>query len=344
MRTQDGLDRTERDNMRTFCRVTGADFEVMQSPDVTRQYRFSPTLKIRTDFPPALGIRRMGRFGNNLRQILHAVHVAKSIGAARLYIGEVNIGRFTVPWAFGNLWLIPSPPPRDEPVLQGTFFYRNAFKNLFDKFDGARALAVVSGVITPMLRNRWGCSNAKAEDVLHIHIRSGDTFSGRSVHPKYVPPPVAYYLSAVRLFQMRFRWPKIVIVVEDSRNPSVAMVYRALRSQGLSVSLFCCDFERTVRELLSATNLVTSVGSFATMTALASEHITSVYGFKNIAHRDTFIAKGIDITMVLDGVGDYIPQGTWANTPWQVHQVLNYPASALRYVKCLPRPPLNLQQ
>jgi len=325
------------ENLRRFCLATGADFSVMQSRDRTQQYRFHTAGRIWTGPSPALRILRTGRFGNNLRQILHAVHVALSIGAHKLYIDEVNVGHVASPWGFCNLLLVPFPPPQTEPILTGTFFYRNAFKRLFGKFDGARSLMIVSGVIAPMMVNRWGLGTANAEDVLHIHIRSGDTFSSKLVHPNYVPPPLAYYLSAVRLFQVRYRSPKIVIVVEDLLNPCAERLYRALKYEGLDVVFFCNDFEDTVRELLTATHLVTSVGLFAAMIALASTHIRSIYGFLEITDRETFVAKGTDVTLVTDCGGAYIRPGTWRNSTEQVRQILEYPAAALGYWQSSPR-------
>jgi hypothetical protein len=329
----DRVDLVGFENLRRFCLATGADFQVMKSRDPTQRYRFHTGGRIWTGLPPALRILRNGRFGNNLRQILHAVHVATSIGAKQLYIDEVNVGQFASPWAFEDLLLIPFPPSSTEPVLTGTFFYRNAFKRLFGKFDGARSLMVLLGVIAPMLDSRWGRGTNHAEDVLHIHIRSGDTFSTRSVHPNYVPPPLAYYLSAIRLFQMRYRSPKIVIVVEDLLNPCAEGLYRVLRYEGFDVAFFCNDFEHTVGELLTATHLVTSVGLFAAMIALASTHIRSIYAFHEITDRDTFAAKGTDVTLICDCFGAYIRRGTWRNSAEQIRQVLEYPAAALRYWK-----------
>lgn len=305
----------------------------MTSSDPAQRYRFNTGGQAWDGRAPALRVLRLGRFGNNLRQLLQAVHVACCIGSPRLYMDQVNLGHATSPWAFGDLRLIPFPPLASDTVVTGSFFYRNAFKRLFGKFDGKNALRVLSDVIQPMLRHRWGSITAGSDRVLHIHIRSGDTFAGRSVHPAYVPPPLSYYLSAIRIFQAKCHAPKVVLVAEDLCNPCVAHLVHALRTQHLPVSVFSEDFEHTVVELLSARHLVMSVGLFASMIALASANIRSICAFNEIVDRGTFVAKGTDMTVIHDCAGSYMRPGTWANTPAQLKQLLAYPITALRYSK-----------
>ena len=59
------------------------------------------------------------------------------------------------------------------------------------------------------------------QSLLHLHIRSGDIFAATSPNPWYVPPPLSYYKLAIRHFRRLHPNPKIILVIEDRRNPCI---------------------------------------------------------------------------------------------------------------------------
>ena len=278
--------------------------------------------------PDALRILPYGRFGNNIRQIANATHVAKVLGARTIYVGEVNIGLLTAPLTFEDIALIPSAPPRHERIMSDTFFDRSAFAKLFSGFEGERQLAIMSAVIAPILGNRWRAGPRATDDTLHIHIRSGDIFS-MTVHPDYVPPPLAYYTHAIRDFQKTCAQPKIVLMFEDERNPCIRPLREMLRANGVEFCERGDDFEATVGELLCARNLVASVGTLVPMIALASTNIRRLYAFRDVPSFRTFVAKRTVVVRVRD-VGDaYIARKNWTNSADQFRQINDYPEAAL---------------
>jgi hypothetical protein len=313
-------------NLRLFCRAIGADFEVVRR----HHYRLYTGGKKWTGESPALSISPSGRFGNNIRQIIHAVQLAMAIRATTLYVGEVNVGNLASPWLVAGLALIPFSAPPNKTVLRGTFFRHDVFKRQFSGFDGARLLTIMDSVVAPMLRNRWSSGSARAHDVLHIHIRSGDIFTAKHVHPNYAPPPVAYYQRVIRHFRRLCHNPKIILVIEDRHNPCVNPLCDIVSRQNLALYICECDLNFTISELLSARNLVTSVGTFATMIALASAHLSRVYAFREIWDRGAFLAKGTKVILVGDAHGSYIPRNAWRNTADQLRQMIGYPETALQ--------------
>ena len=317
-------------SLRLFCHAIGVDYEVASGYPDWGHYRLDVEGREWGGEPPALTILPFGRFGNNISQIIHAGHLARSIGSTKIYIDKVNIGALASPLILGGLCFNPLPPPRSETVLSGNFFYPEAFLRQFSGFDGAQRSAIASVIITPMLRTRWSDSPKKSEDVLHIHIRSGDIFAARRVHSAYVPPPLSYYKYAVRHFQQIYPKPKIVLVFEDRHNPCIGPLYDIFNGEGLALSMFGGDFDTAVGELLSARTLITSVGWFAPMIALASTNIRRVYAFRETYNQDSFLAKGTNIVLVRDADGRYIQQDAWANSPDQINQMIDYPEAALR--------------
>ncbi len=319
-------DQLSRRNLRIFCAATGADFDAGPTHDL---YKFEVPGRAWDGTAPAIRILPLGRFGNNILQTINAIHVANVIGSKNLYLDLVNIGAIDRLWETADLILSPFAPPPNEAILCGSFFYRTTFKCFFVDFEGSQ-LAIVSNTIGPMLRNRWRNICTTPDHALHIHIRSGDIFTAKKPHPNYVPPPLSYYKKAISHFQQLFRKPEIVIVAEDWNNPYIDPLCDFLRQRELAIHFRGDDFEDAVGALLSAKNLITSVGTFAPMIALASNCIRRVYAFRQLTNRSTFLAKGTNVTLVRDRRRQYIARDAWANTPNQLRQMIDYPEEALQ--------------
>jgi hypothetical protein len=317
----------DRRNLYRFCHAIGVDFDLADETttgDAINSYRLKAGGRDWTGEMPAVKIRRFGRFGNNIRQIINAAHVTEAIGAERLYIEEVNVGALVSEWRQGGICFRPFPPPADELVLTGPFFYRDCFRRFFAGFDGADQLRVVSDIIAPMLRCRWGEVKGSAEDVLHIHIRSGDNFRAGGVHRSYVQPPLAYYRTVIDHFAQTKCTPKIVLVFEDRSNPCVDALCAALGNRSIAYSMLCSGFENAVDALLSARTLVIGFGTFAPMIGLTSTHLRRLYAFRAVPNRLTFAAKRTEIFVGRDA-GDYIAPNTWRNSPDQLRCMIDYP-------------------
>jgi hypothetical protein len=319
-------DQIDRRNLRLFCAAVGADFELCSTRD---PYQLDTCGQIWDGTAPAIRILPSGRFGNNICQLIHAFHIAKLIGSKMLYLDRANVGAIDSIWESAGLFLSPFCPAQGEMLFSGRFFSRSPFKPHFVGFDGPQLVNIATNIVAPMLRHRWRDIATAQDHVLHIHIRSADIFTGERPNSWYVPPPLAYYKKAIADFQLLVREPEIIIIAEDWNNPCIHPLYAFLLSRGFTVRNGGSDFERAVRELLSATSLITSVGTFARMIALTSNCIRRVYAFRDIPDRLSFVAKGVALALVLDPSGRYIARNSWRNAPGQVRQIIDYPETVL---------------
>jgi hypothetical protein len=321
----------ERSNLRRFCMVAGIDFDIaaQRNGNGTSSYCFESGGREWSGEPPVFWIQSAGRFGNNIQQIIHATHVAESIGVNRIYIQEVNVGMLRSNWRLADISFSPFAPWPGGPVFSGTFFYRDCFRRLFSRFDGQKLLCIVARVIAPMLRRRWPAVKTSAEDVLHIHIRSGDIFAPGGSHWAYVQPPLAFYRQVLRHFARAHGSPKVVLVFEDRCNPCVDALCDFLESWGVSYAEECSTFEQAVEELLSARNLVMGFGTFAPMIGLVSSHLRRIYSFRSVISVQSFAAKGTEVLVGHDA-GDYTAPDSWQNSLEQLRRMIEYPDECLR--------------
>jgi hypothetical protein len=316
-------------NLRRLCEELRADFEIASGAKRGGRnedgYRLLSTAEYRAGALSGVAVRRFGRFGNNLRQIVHATFFAEATGARRVHVDGVNVGRLARAETFRGIEFVPEPPAAGaDAVLVGRFFDTDAFRRLFSKLDAPRRWQIVSGYVGPMLSRRWGDVPPVGDDVLHIHVRAGDVF-GKRVHRAYVQPPMAFYRAVLRHFSRVRRSPRVVLVYEDRGNPCVDALCALLARDRLDFALHHADFDGAVLEMLSATNLAVGTGTFAPMIALVAPRLRRLYAFRQATEHTTFRAKGVEVLVARDVGGGYIRQGEWQNTEEQRARMLDYP-------------------
>jgi hypothetical protein len=277
----------------------------------------------------AIRILRFGRFGNNVIQLLQAIHIARKIKTERIYIGEVNIGNLTVPFRHAGLELIPSVTPEaQELVLTGHFYHRFCFGHLFSDFDDKLRLAIMADYIRPMMAGV--CVDAAgSSDVLHIHIRSGDIFENSGNHTGYVQPPLAYYAQVIRHAALNFCISKVVLVFEDKKNPCVDALVNYLSLSPLRFETHSGCMHDDLRVLASARHMAVGITSFAPLIGLIFNNLLTIYGFRILPFRSLFNAQCVRSFVVKDVAGQYIHSGEWHNTKEQRRRMLQYPFAAL---------------
>src|ERR1700684_3091988 len=85
-------------NLRRLCEELGADFRIASGEARSiDKYHVLTASDYQAGSLSAIAIRRWGRFGNNLRQILHATFLAGVVGVRRIHVNEVNVGRLRAP-------------------------------------------------------------------------------------------------------------------------------------------------------------------------------------------------------------------------------------------------------
>jgi len=132
-----------------------------------------------------------GRFGK-IRQIINAVRIARVTWLGwpsaqnGVYLDEVNVATFVLPWTLDGLSFIPFPPP--PTALSDTFRYRVAFGCQLSGFDEKQKLATISAINAPMVHNRWD-DGRKSQTMYCISTSDPATYSrlGRSTRGTILP-------------------------------------------------------------------------------------------------------------------------------------------------------------
>jgi hypothetical protein len=279
----------------------------------------------------ALVLRRGGRFGNQVIQLLNALQVACVTGARTLFIDNVNplglegtvkIGELTFSadaWKGGP-----------EKVLEGSFFYREDLGDLLRSITSER-LRLVRTYLDPLFAPVLDRIGPQDPSTLHVHIRSGDLFSGSNVHPGYPQPPLTYYQTCIEHARLRSAVESVVVVNEDDANPTVGALAAWLDSKGIRYRTQSGTFSEDLAELLSARTMVASFGTFCDAIGLLSRNIQHYYSFRTTRYWAEMLAKGATFGQVVDSdEGPYIAVGSWQNTEAQRQEMLTYPARSLR--------------
>jgi hypothetical protein len=198
-------------------------------------------------------VETYGRFGNNIQQLIHAIHVAKHLQSSTI--------NFNFPGFHINRILLGAPR-WDEPKLKHTFFKFDDLQNLHPdcktlselSFKTIRSYAMT--YIYPLLRYRpdgFKIMKLDPKTTLCIHVRSGDIFRDKP-HPGYMPPPLDFYKKCIQ----SQKWESILVLYQDDRNP----VVQALRKEYPAAFFSSLSLEKTINLLLEAENIVGSIGSF----------------------------------------------------------------------------------
>ena len=145
-----------------------------------------------------------------------------------------------------------------------------------------------------------------SDDVLVIHIRSGDIFE-KNKYPGYVQNPVSYYLPLIQ------KYKECLIVTEQKRNNPVIpylLKYDNVKIQSL-------DKFTDFNTIYSAKNLATSgVGTFPIAAALLSTNL------KNFYYSNYFLTEHLNPKMLRNKkvnhfkleILNYIPHNKWENS------------------------------
>jgi hypothetical protein len=275
---------------------------------------------------------RFGRLGNQVKQILQAIHFARRHGIGRIHLDSANPGGLRQAMRIGGLEFHPEPADfTDGPDLQAHMFFRAAFPRSFADLDGPAMLRIAEDYIRPLM-GRFAAAPPRTAPTLHIHLRSGDLFATARPHGLYVQPPLAFYQLAVRDAVARLGVRQVVMIHEDEGNPCVGALRGWLAGEGIACFSQSGTLEADIGEMLAAENLVIAFGTFALPTFLLSERLRHVHAFRMLPNTEFLRARGVAWRVVEDAAGGYIQPGSWRNTPQQRATMLDYPCANLRFV------------
>lgn len=259
-----------------------------------------------------------GRFGNNAQQLLNA-----------LYVFDVNGWSFFSP---DNTIIYPIRIDRGhyQPFCNPFFFH------VPSQTGQGRAHFDSNVAELKTTRRKYGAEifknlkvkpfNPLDEDMVVIHIRSGDIFSRPNYyHPViscYVQNPLKYYLDIIK------RYSKVMVISEDYENPISRELYERLKGQ-TNIIFLSLSFEETIKLLLASKNIAGSgVSSFVPACAAISPNIKRLHcsdiKMDEILNYTDLQGQDIEVEVTHIDQNRYIKCGQWKNTTEQWELMLNY--------------------
>jgi hypothetical protein len=239
-------------------------------------------------------LEQYGRFGNNVQQLLHAIHVAKTQGHSKI--------RFLFP-GFGKQELVLGPRIPGEKTVTSTCF---SFPTEAEYPTWSQCKDYAALVKPLVLREPPSFTNEQLSQDLFVHIRGGDVF-GPSPHNLYVQPPLAYYLA---IFSKHVNL-RVHLICEDIRNPVVG----ALEKRGYPVYLL--PLKQTIAVFLHAAHIVAGFGTFVPALSLLGNP-TCLY----VPAHET--CRMVSPGAIRASIPNYIPVGEWRGSEEQRQFMLTY--------------------
>jgi hypothetical protein len=238
-----------------------------------------------------------GRTGNNILQIIRAVHYAILNNHIQIRFPKHSLLKEDTILIEGN--------SKNNDIIKDTFF--NLKKHELNDPEPYIMREYYQRYLAPIdaINNMYtGIDNDTNE--LYIHIRSGDIFS-KSPHSCYVQPPLYYYKNIMN------KYNNINIVFEDNVNPCVNMILSEKNVINKSGS-----FIHDLITLSNAENLVIGFGTFGLMIYFMNKNIKNLYIPKYFLDESNISGNwGENINVNIVELLDYIPVGSWKNTPEQ---------------------------
>ena len=213
-----------------------------------------------------LDLVRQGRWANNVLQLLQATTMANLAQIDKIYVPEdfmmLQNGFITE----NGIKIIKSRPPAGLKCIRAKFFFR---------FPGIPRINASNIHWFREQYMRQFPNISLGDDVLVMHVRSGDIFSLKRkwAYFNYEQPPCKYYKDVME----RRNWSSVILLAQDNANPCVDYLIKcgALYQQRPVLE------DLTV--MLNAKALVTAKGTFGMAVALLSYHLRELFTFNNEA-------------------------------------------------------------
>jgi len=235
-----------------------------------------------------------GRFGNNVQQFINAIAIAEH--------KNIPIVKYRFPNFSNNTLRIQYDTKRDlnYSKLSDTFY------NIPDPLEFKEKQRIARKYLLPILK--YYKLPTRFEDyytsALFVHIRSGDLFKNKVVHPDYTQPPLAYYTKIFSMEQDR----KILVFYEDDANP----VVNALKKLYPSAEFYSVPLVVLITIFMNAQHIVNNVGTLIQSIVCFNTNVKKIYSTSKIIPNKTIL---IDLP-------NYIR--IWKNTEEQRSMMLTY--------------------
>ena len=259
-----------------------------------------------------------GRFGNNIQQISNAIFYCKENEFDFISPDNSLINSFNI--KFGDIYCpsklyffhIPSQIGNGIPdYIVGDI----------DKLRSDRRV-ICRDIIYNFLKIDFNKIVDLGEDVIVLHIRSGDIFSRKNYYcpvvSNYLQNPLSYYINIIKGYR------EVIVVTEDYENPVISVLekYENVEVRILSES-------QSIELILSSRNIVTSgVSSFGIACVLLSRNIKRLYCsnlyLDEVLNYKNFIDGDVEVIVSNIDQDRYIEWDEWLNTDEQRKLMIDY--------------------
>ena len=209
-------------------------------------------------------------WANQMIRLAHAIVIARCLKIPKVQL-EIPLGFPSSFWCAGVQ--IEALSEEDQsPGIRGSFFYNKTFGPLL------KGSELLPSDILRELSGEFALSKGKRKnpDALTVHIRSGDVYSRRKVHADYGQPPFAF----IKAVLGHREWTGVTLVCEDERSPVLRRTEKYLSKRKISFRRVGTELSDALREIVLASNLVVSTGTFSIPGICMSTGSPRVYWFE----------------------------------------------------------------
>jgi|688.fasta_scaffold35787_5 hypothetical protein len=266
------------------------------------------------------------RFGNSIQQWKNLLGVALNHGLRRIYLPGywwMKQGAFTLECGIEVVNQADVIMSDDEVILCGEFFDLTSLQSFsslpLSHAQAVQLLGVHSGID--------GAREPLKQDHLVIHIRAGDIFTAKRIHPLYGQPPLAFYQNVLAAEN----WINVTLIAENDVNPVWQPLVAFCRERFLCDIRVGLDLQDDIEFMMRAQNVIAARGTFASGIACFTPHWRRVITFET-----PFNSWGnpqIVSETWKDIAGEYrrqILSSNWKNTSTQRELMLTYPTDAIQ--------------
>jgi hypothetical protein len=214
--------------------------------------------------PGAIAVTTWQRFGNNVIQLICALHYAQFLGLSDVYVEPGFIFINCTFRTTRGITIHDVDPPRDMKVLRHIFFETQ-------KRDACVGWDIFGVAATFKSRFRKFLPRRVANrSCIYAHVRGGDIFSWH-IHPLYGQPPCSYYTEALALDAGKHAC--VHAIAEDELNPCLAVLIRA------GAVWERRDLLWDVAAMVQAKRAILALGSFGFASLYLSPYKKTYYAF-----------------------------------------------------------------
>jgi len=245
----------------------------------------------------------LGRLGNNMLQLVRAIHYAT------LY--KHKYVKFQSHFFLKNVIIVINYSKDDnKTIINDTFFSLKKYditdpepilmKKYFQKY------------IKPIFKIQTENDNDVDDKKIYIHFRGGDIFSNNP-HNAYVQPPLSYYTSIIN------HYDSSKLVCEDKKNPCINELLKQENIEYTSNTL-----EKDLSILSNVSNLVIGFGTFGFLLYLMNPQLKNLYIPKYFLDELPNGSWGNELKLHIIELPNYIKVGDWKNSIEQRKFMIEY--------------------